>query len=951
MLFSFFMLSVGLVLVPAGPAQAAPPYPSPAPNFAHQGSPHSDLYSFTGGSLDRPVLVIYLLFNDVAAPAGRDAPWLANRFFGGFPSVTDYFADDSFGDLILTPAQETNTAFNGAANDGVAVVDMGSVTSFFSGNSDEERNRLAIDAANGAGVDFSVFDTNGNGTITDREVIVEIIEESALASGGCGIARSVASGGQVDGKNVGFRVAMNNTGTNIITIVHETAHVAFNMDDLYGFGVGRFDLAGPTCGPPDTSLFRMSAWQRMHLGWSSPVVVTRDGYAQINGADLAGESFILYDPSTGTDRYYMVEHRIRENGDYDQGASDDGLVIWRIDDSKYNSGNDAVRPIELVRPDGIAPPGCDPNGFCYPGSNTDAWDPSDPMTPQRTMDEAGGPDVAVRAINAPRSDGIVEAFFDVRGAGVLVDPNTPQGEPMRIIVTPEEAKAISFPVMNTGDDIDGSGGMSPTDTFDFSVSAPGGWASSTHTMTLTDHQGALANISLTPDPNAPTGITQVDALGASQTNAAVVTGAAFEVIVVLDPTSISYNGLTSVPTGEPAGFSALVTNPGDSGSPPVPGETVTFELSGPGGTLTGTGTTDAAGVATAGPTLSVPPGTYDLTVSVPRLRKHAPASISTTYTVERRPTTLTYTGDTSGQYSDPSTVSARLTDTLNGAPLAGFPLTLSLGTQSAPGVTDTDGRAGTSITITQPSGTVDAGAEFAGDTTYLPSIVAEPFDIAKEVLSFAYTGDTLAEAPGVPTLRSLATEESDATPGDLSLAGARYDLAPTLGTTPFDFTTGVDAAGLSSTPATGLPVDLWNVSVSVPASNGFWTGSTSAPTEVALYDPERNVTGDARGPDAGGSEVRTKLENLRFHQGSWHNRTRFEAPSGRFVGESYDWLIAVGNQAILQVHGSLDALPASLRLRLTDGASGDSFQALLTSLAVTYDSGLVSPAKGNLTVE
>jgi hypothetical protein len=64
-------LAALLSLVVVGTATAA--YPSPAFDFAHPGSPHDPLYSPTGGNTDRPMLVVYAQFSDVAFPAGIDA--------------------------------------------------------------------------------------------------------------------------------------------------------------------------------------------------------------------------------------------------------------------------------------------------------------------------------------------------------------------------------------------------------------------------------------------------------------------------------------------------------------------------------------------------------------------------------------------------------------------------------------------------------------------------------------------------------------------------------------------------------------------------------------------------------------------------------------------------------------------------------------------------------------
>jgi len=109
----------------AGPAFAAE-YPSPPPDFAHPDSPHSLLYSPDGGNTDRPMLVIYAQFGDRTfgdtSPPGLDAAYMADRFFGPFPSVADFFADDSSGHLILNQAPESNTANNGVMNDGVVSV-------------------------------------------------------------------------------------------------------------------------------------------------------------------------------------------------------------------------------------------------------------------------------------------------------------------------------------------------------------------------------------------------------------------------------------------------------------------------------------------------------------------------------------------------------------------------------------------------------------------------------------------------------------------------------------------------------------------------------------------------------------------------------------------------------------------------------------------------------------
>ena len=935
-----------LALTQLGVAIAAGPYPDPPPDFAHPGSPHDPLYSPTGGNRDRPMLVIYAQFTDVTFPAGMNSAFVANRFFGPFPSVADYFANDSFNRLILSRAAETEASNGGAANDGVVAVTINSDKATFVGQTAAAQNRQLLQAAD-AFVNFAAFDTNNNGALTDDELVVNRLDADPDPIGpGCGATRGVDAL-TLDGKNVAtLRVAMDGTDTNLMTIIHETGHVAFHMRDLYGFGVGSLDISGPTCGAGDALLFRTSAWQKLHLGWIAPTVVVQDGYYLVDRADTSGEAFILYDPSKGTSDYFVVENRQRAGGTYDQSASDSGLVIWRIDDAQYNSGNESVRPIDIMRPDGATNPGCG-GGGCYGGSNGDAWDPSDSASPQRTMNrtwrDGTAANVAVRAIGP--SGTAIRTYFDVRGPGVLVDPTTATGAPMQVDVTPEEANPVSFTVMNTGE---------ATDTFNFTVGGlPAGWTATVDTQTLGASTGSVANVQVTVPADAPVGVVTVKAIGTSTTDSSVKVECEFTLRVVLHQTSITYTGLTSVPYGEPAGFRAQVndvTDPTDI----VAGATITFTLSDGVSTQTATAVTDASGLATANPILTVLPGNYSLAVSMARFGKHDAASASATYTVERRPTTLIYTGDLTAEYSDPAAVSAVLTDTLSGAPLAGKPITFTLGTQSATATTDASGVASAVIVVDQPAGSVTVGAAFGGDVIYLPSTDSDPFTIDKEDLTFVYTGDTLVGLGTTPMLASQATQEADGYPGDLSRAEATFHLEPTLSTTPFDYTTGVNAGGQSSTPATGLPVDLWTITIAVPASNQYWEGASLAPAELVLYDPAASIGGGGHGTDSGSGKVSVTLTG-RYHDSTPKGQVQLRASAGRFKGEGFAWIVVVGNQSIFQIGGDLDGQPATLRLRLRDAgepAAGDTFSARLTGSggATLYDSGLVTLEGGNLQV-
>ncbi len=562
------LAAAAAVVVFATPGTAvAVAYPSPPPDFAHPGSPHSPLYSLTGGRTDRPMLVIYAEFDDLTfnhtSPPGLDGAYMADRFFGPFPSVADYFADDSSGQVRFMPAAESDASNNGAPNDGVVSVSIDMDKSDFLGLGLTAGQKRLLEAADPF-VDYAPFDTDGNGRITQNELVVHRQDVDADPVGpGCATARRpdpvILDGVQLGG---GGNLLMVNAGTdtNLITLAHETGHAAFDMPDLYFWNVGSLDLAGPTCIRPDDTLFRLNAWQKTHLGWTAPTVITGDGFYDVPVTTGAGEAFILYDPDKGTDDYFVVENRARAPRTYDQGAGDTGLVIWRLEDDEYTPNGEGEADLG---PEGgfillVRPPG-DP-----------AWDPSDPSTPERSMSlpwRDGSPsNVAVRAI--PAAGPSMRVFFDVRGPGVLVDPSTPQGSPIRVDVTPEEENRPPIAVMNTGE---------AADDFVFGyLGLPPGWTSVDDGRALGDHEEGHASPVIVPAADAPTGLHQVTIAAESESDGGVRSHATFEVNVVLDRTDIAYTGPVRPPTGEPMALSGRVTNPDDDGTPPVEGVEVTF---------------------------------------------------------------------------------------------------------------------------------------------------------------------------------------------------------------------------------------------------------------------------------------------------------------------------------------------------------------------------------------
>ncbi len=952
---------IGWGLVQTGAAQALPPYPAPPPDFSHPGSLHTtswaandQVYSPVGGQRDREMLVVLPRFSDVANTPGADEAWAANRFFGGYPSVANWFSTMSGGDLLLTAAAETN----GTAGNGVVIVDAGTFASF-EGLNDSQRSRRVLELAN-ATVNFADFDDNGDNTIDDLELTVvsvrtgnPIADDPATPGNeanadNCGATR-VSEGASYDGKTLTrISVSLNTTLTNLMTLVHEVGHQTTHMRDLYGFGVGSWALSGPTCGAPDNLQFGPNGWEKVHFGWGTPNVIVQDGYYDVaNAATGAQPYYILYDPSKGTEDYFVVENRQATPNTYEQRVHDSGLAIWRSDDAVWESSSDTVRPIEIMRPNGSTTPGCDANGNCYGGTTTDAWNPCDAATPQRTMErtwrDGTASRLAVRAVGC--SGSTVRAYFDVRGPGVLVDSTTAQAAPRVVDVVPTEASPVTFTVMNTGE---------ATDTFDFTVEGlPAGWTASTERKTLGAGAGGTANITVTAPADAAETTISLNVVGRSTTASGISSTSPIQLRVVLHETQLEYTGDLSQPWGEGAGFVATVKD-ADDGLAPIAGAEVTFRLQRSADAQEVTVTTDSSGVARANPAITLPPGEYRLAVRVKRLGKHQSASTITDYTVERRATAIDYTGATTAEYSDPAAVSAVLTDGIGGTPLAGKPLGFTLGTQSSTGTTDATGSAGSSIVVNQPASTSTAGASFAGDTLYLPSSDSTPFVIDEEDLTLVYTGDTLVARGTTPKLAAQATQEDDGSPGSFPLAQVQFDLTPTLGSTAYRFQAAANSSGAASTPATGLPVDLWKVKPSIPATNGYWEG-TGPEVELVYYDERAKVTGlGLFGSDSARHQTQLTVTGSYVH-GRPVGVTEFLSSQGLFVGLKEDWIVRVGNQAIVQAQGRLGlSTPATLRLRVADLGlpltRRDWFEATLTSSRGVYQSGRVVPTIGDLWV-
>lgn len=576
---------LALLVATAGPASAAT-YPDPLPDFAHPGTPHDPLLSPASGTDSRPLLVIVPDFTDYPA-SGPDPITTADavgRFFGaGFGSVGDYYRTQSFGRLAFTPAAETE----GTANDGVVVAPLGSVANLQ--NPDGPLAQQAMQAADPF-VNFAAFDADGNGAVDARELALVVLFESDPLSN-CGGTRTVPAG-QVDGVQMGNRQYSFDFGrSNNITHAHELAHQAFGTQDQF-YIAGPYDITAPTCPPvagqqAPQSWFSFNSWHKLHLDWATPRVVTRDGYYDVPEWTPTGSSFLLYDPDRGTNDYVLVENRRR--GGYDQDVADQGLIVWRIDETAFRT-----RAFDLVRPGGGQPPNN------YGGSSVDAFDACDPSTATVREVSPGWRDgtasrVAIRAIGSAAPT--MRVFFDVRGPGLLVD--THRCDPAtRPRLVPGVPTAVDIAVMNTSE---------AADTFRFTIAdLPAGWTATTVTRTLAAGERATVAVDVTPAVDAAVDTSHtVRATGVSTTDATV---ASESPLTLRTSPSVAITDAAPVVEGEsgtrPADFAVTLSS--------APAEPVTVRV----GTLDGTATQPADYTATE-TSVAFAPGETQKVFSVP----------------------------------------------------------------------------------------------------------------------------------------------------------------------------------------------------------------------------------------------------------------------------------------------------------------------------------------------
>ncbi len=340
------------------------------------------------------ILVILASFSDQGSVGTTEAQWNSS-LFGATGSVKGYYDEVSYGQLTLSPATESY----GTANNGiVGWLNLGYNHPNTGGNTDDRNRQLTKDAIVAADpyIDYSSYDADSNGYITNTELHVIVIVAGYEASYGGSPTPKVwghrwslgwsVPAPTVDGVVVGdysngggyaqfgewHGPALSGHIATIGIMVHELGH-DLSWPDLYDTdgsseGVGEWSVmgsgswlgttfSGDTPGHP-------SAWEKWYQGWLTPVQLqgTNTNYNVPRVEDNKTNSVIQlldnpngvdwsFGQTSGTGEYFLVENRQKTG--YDAALPGCGLLIWHIDETRTSNNAENRKLVDLEEADGL----------------------------------------------------------------------------------------------------------------------------------------------------------------------------------------------------------------------------------------------------------------------------------------------------------------------------------------------------------------------------------------------------------------------------------------------------------------------------------------------------------------------------------------------------------------------------------------------------------------------
>ena len=211
---------------------------------------------------------------------------------------------------------------------------------------------------------------------------------------------------------------------------------------------------------------------------------------------------------------------------------------------------------------------------------------------------------------------------------------------------------------------------------------------------------------------------------------------------------------------------------------------------------------------------------------------------------EQRQSRLSITGAGSGDFDDPATVAATLTDNLG--PIAGQSVTFKLnGAETCTGTTNASGVASCTLTPGEAAGSYTLTASFAGSASDLGSAASSTFAVNHEETTVTYTGPAKA-ANGVPLTLSGVLKEDGTTP----IAGRTLTFTLGSGSSAQSCSGVTDASGSAS--CTIASVNQPAAATSVPVVAAFAGDAYYLPSSATANLAFQYLTGRAFGLESSG---------------------------------------------------------------------------------------------------
>lgn len=279
----------------------------------------------------RPLLVIVVDFAG-ANPLAHNAPWYDSFVFDVSPttqSVNGYYSEISNGRFSWS---------RGATIGPLALPGSNRYANF--PNDTTYSSNLVWHAMVSGLFDFKAYDANADGHVTADELQIAIISNDGDGGGATRWAGQVhPEGSPVDWTG---NVALLGHRGDFATLCHELSHTLGTLD-LYGVWSQeclsyKVTLMSCTLGALESpEIYHLDPWHKMQLGWSEPRIfsLNASGNASVPSAQAleATGPIILYDPSVGTNEFFILEYRARNSpkgAGYDVNVADEGLALWHI---------------------------------------------------------------------------------------------------------------------------------------------------------------------------------------------------------------------------------------------------------------------------------------------------------------------------------------------------------------------------------------------------------------------------------------------------------------------------------------------------------------------------------------------------------------------------------------------------------------------------------------------